>query len=259
MIETFTFEAGTTPLLISVPHDGRTLPGEIASTMTEAGRSIPDTDWHVAHLYEFAKDVGASLIRAEYSRFVIDLNRPADNRELYAGRPGTGLCPTETFDGREIYLAGAEINVDERIAEFWQPYHDKLEVTLNILKKQHGTALLWDAHSIASRIPRLFDGELPELNIGTWDNRSCNPRITEAVFAAADSGTYSVVANGRFKGGHITRHYGRPADGVHAIQLELAQRAYMNESTHAYDEKKALRLRGTLTLMLEAYLESAGF
>ncbi|NIV17206.1 MAG: N-formylglutamate deformylase [Woeseiaceae bacterium] len=259
MIETFTFEAGTAPLLVSVPHDGRTLPGEIASTMTDAGRSIPDTDWHVAQLYGFARELGASLIRAEYSRYVVDLNRPADNQALYSGRFGTGLCPTETFDGQEIYLPGTEIDVNDRISEYWQPYHDKLESTLGALKKEHGMALLWDAHSIASRVPRLFEGELPELNIGTWDNRSCDPRMTGAVLAAADSGSYSVVANGRFKGGHITRHYGRPADGVHAIQLELAQRAYMNESTHQYDEEKASRLRGTLTLMLGAYLESAGF
>ena len=259
MIETYTFHSGTTPLLISVPHDGRTLPGEIASTMTDAGRSIPDTDWHVAHLYEFANDIGASVIRAEYSRYVVDLNRSADDEELYSGRFGTGLCPTQTFHGQEIYERGTEIDMGERIAEYWQPYHDKLEETLDALKHEYGAALLWDAHSIASQVPSLFDGELPELNIGTWDNRSCNVGMTEAVLAAAGSGTYEVVANGRFKGGYITRHYGRPARRVYAIQLEVAQRAYMNETTREYDEEKVALLRGTLSHMLEAYLESAGF
>lgn len=259
MIETFTFHAGDSPLLISVPHDGRTLPGEIASVMTDAGRAIPDTDWHVAHLYEFAKDLGASILRAEYSRYVVDLNRSTDDEMLYEGRFGTGLFPTQTFTGEEIYLRGCEIDMEVRVAEFWRPYHEKLDETLNALRDKHGVALLWDAHSIASRVPRLFDGELPELNIGTWDDRSCDLALSGAVLEVANSSDYDVAFNGRFKGGHITRHYGRPSENVHAIQLELSQIAYMNEATRQYDEGKAKRLRGTLSRMLVAYLESAGF
>jgi len=259
VIETFTFVQGSSPLLISVPHDGRTLPGEIASVMTEAGRTIPDTDWHVAHLYEFAHELGASVIRAEYSRYVVDLNRSTDDKELYEGRFGTGLCPTQTFAGEEIYERGSEIDVGGRVAEFWQPYHDKIDETLNTLRREHGTALLWDAHSIASRVPNLFDGSLPDLNIGTWNDRSCDPEISRAVLAAAEASDYEVAFNGRFKGGHITRHYGRPADNMHAIQLELSQITYMNEANHEFNEEKAARLRGTLTNMLVAYLESAGF
>lgn len=259
MIETYTFESGDSPLLISVPHDGRLLPGEIASVMTDAGREIPDTDWHVAHLYEFAKDLGASIIRAEYSRYVVDLNRSADDTELYEGRFGTGLCPTQTFTGKEIYQRGAEIDIEKRISEFWQPYHDKLEETLKESRQKHGIALLWDAHSIASRMPRLFDGELPQLNIGTWDDRSCDPAVSGAVHEAAKASSYDTVFNERFKGGHITRHYGNPAENVYAIQLELSQGTYMTESTREYDEEKAKRLRGTLSNMLVAYLESAGF
>ena len=149
--------------------------------------------------------------------------------------------------------------MEKRISEFWQPYHDKLEETLKELRQKHGIALLWDAHSIASRVPQLFDGELPQLNIGTWDDRSCDPAVSGAVHEAAKASSYDTVFNERFKGGHITRHYGNPAENVYAIQLELSQSTYMNESTREYDEEKAKRLRGTLSNMLVAYLESAGF
>jgi N-formylglutamate deformylase len=168
------------------------------------------------------------------------------------------LCPTQTFAGEEIYQRGAEIHIEGRISEFWQPYHDKLEETLNELKKKHGIALLWDAHSIASRVPKLFDGELPQLNIGTWDDRSCDPAVSNAVHQVARASGYEVVFNERFKGGYITRHYGDPAENVYAIQLELSQITYMNESAREYDEEKAKQLRGTLSNMLVAYLESAG-
>lgn len=257
MIDTFTFETGSAPLLISVPHDGRQLPCEIAGAMTEAGRSIPDTDWHVARLYEFARDLGASFIRAEYSRYVVDLNRSADDSELYEGRYGSGLCPTQTFIGDDIYVRGTPIDMDERVEGFWRPYHEKLEETLTAIHGQHGYALLWDAHSIPSRVPTLFDGELPELNLGTWDNRSCDNAISSAVMAVAESSPFAAVENGRFKGGHITRRYGQPGSGVNAIQLELAQRSYMDEETLDYDDAKASRLRDTLTKMLETFMDSA--
>ncbi len=258
MMETYTFEPGSAPLLVSVPHDGRQLPCEIAGKMSDAGRSIPDTDWHVARLYDFATELGAAIIRAEYSRYVIDLNRPADDAELYEGHSKTGLCPTHTFAGDDIYIRGTSIDVDGRIAEFWQPYHDKVEAVLSDIRRQHGYALLWDAHSIRSRVPRLFAGELPELNIGTWDGRSCGAPVADAVMAVAEDGPYGAVQNGRFKGGHITRHYGRPGDNVHAIQLELAQRTYMNETTCEYEQPKASRLRDTLRRMLETFLDKAG-
>lgn len=257
MIDTFTFEAGSSPLLISVPHDGRQLPCEIGSEMTDAGRAIPDTDWHVARLYDFAHKLGASFIRAEYSRYVIDLNRSADDSELYEGRYGSGLCPTQTFRGDDIYVKGTSIDMDERIEGYWQPYHSRLESALAEIREQHRCALLWDAHSIPSHVPKLFDGELPELNLGTWDNRSCGTAISSAVMAVAEASPYGVVENGRFKGGHITRYYGQPDSGVHAIQLELAQRCYMDEATLDYDDTKASRLRDTLSKMLQAFIDSA--
>jgi N-formylglutamate amidohydrolase len=258
MIDTYSFTAGTQPLLISIPHDGRLLPCEIAGAMTAAGRTIPDTDWHVRRLYEFAAELGASLLSAEYSRYVVDLNRPADDTALYEGRFGTGLCPTRTFAGEALYEDGEAIEVAARVREFWQPYHDKIAITLAQLRDRHGYALLWDAHSIPSRVPALFEGELPELNVGTWDGRSCDPAISARVEAAATASPYSSVVNGRFKGGYITRHYGRPQENVHAIQLELAQRAYMDEASLEYDSAKAARLRDTLGTLLETFLVGAG-
>ena len=257
MMGTFTFEPGTAPLLVSIPHDGRQLPGEIADKMTAAGRSIPDTDWHVARLYDFASDLGVSILRAEYSRYVVDLNRSAVDEVLYEDRFETGLCSTQTFSGDDIYTDDAAIDIDERVREFWQPYHDKLEETLRAMRDSHGYALLWDAHSIPSRVPKLFDGELPALNFGTWDDRSCDPAILAAVVAAAGGAPDGIVVNGRFKGGYITRHYGQPGDNVHAMQLELAQRAYMDEVSKEYDEAKASRLRDTLRRLLETFLAAA--
>jgi N-formylglutamate amidohydrolase len=253
MTTVFDFHAGTTPLLVSIPHDGRQLPPEIATRMTAAGRSLPDTDWHVARLYEFARDLGASIITARYSRYVVDLNRPADDAALYSGQQATGLCPRRTFDGRDLYATEPRIDTADRLARFWYPYHDKIRTTLSELRKTHGRALLWDAHSIASRVPTLFDGELPVLNIGTFDGRSCAEAIASAVMRAASKSPYDAVRDARFKGGYITRCYGRPVDDVHAIQLELAQRAYMDEATAEYDEPKASQLRDTLRALLTAF------
>jgi N-formylglutamate amidohydrolase len=255
--DTYTFFAGQSPLLISVPHDGRLLPAAIEDSMSEAGRSIPDTDWHVAKLYEFAKESGASIIVAQYSRYVVDLNRPADDAALYEGQVATGLCPLRTFAGEDIYSGEVAVATESRISTYWRPYHDKIAATLAVLRGTHGYALLWDAHSIASRVPALFDGELPALNIGTWGGRSCDENITDAVVQAAKGSSYDVVSNARFKGGYITRHYGQPDIQTHAIQLEIAQRAYMNETTTAYDAKKASRLRDSLKAMLDAFTKTA--
>ena len=257
MMDTFTFAAGTVPLLVSIPHDGRQLPCEIAGQMTAAGRAIRDTDWHVARLYDFASDLGASIIRAEYSRYVVDLNRSPDDEILYKGHFETGLCTSQAFSGDEIYKHGTAVDIEERVREFWQPYHDKLDETLREMRDQHGYALLWDAHSVGSRVPSLFDGELPELNFGTWDDRSCNPVLSARVVAAAEASPYSVVVYGRFKGGYITRHYGRPGEGIHAMQLELAQRTYMDEESFEYRDANALRLRDTLRGLLETFLAAA--
>jgi N-formylglutamate deformylase len=260
MSDVYSFLPGPTPLLVSIPHDGRLLPDEILDRMTPAGRDLPDTDWHVERLYGFAAALGASILVAHYSRYVVDLNRPADDGALYPGQVATGLCPEQTFAGDDLYspgagLAGAEKS--RRIDDYWRPYHDKLGETLAALKREHGYALLWDAHSIPSEVPRLFDGQLPVLNVGTFDGRSCDESVASAVVEVARSSRFESVLNGRFKGGYITRHYGEPANGIQAIQLEIAQRAYMDETSRAYDDMRAAALRATLAAMLEAFLAGA--
>jgi N-formylglutamate amidohydrolase len=243
--------------MVSVPHDGWQIPSDILQHMTGAGRGIPDTDWHVSELYGFARDMGASMIVANYSRYVVDLNRPPDDAPMYAGQLATGLCPTQTFAGDDIYFEDADIDIDRRKRTYWQPYHDGVAEALAALREEHGYALLWDAHSIPSQVPSLFEGELPVLNLGTWDDRSCDSRIADAVMAAATSSPYDAVYNGRFKGGYITRNYGHPAEGVHAIQLELAQRAYMDERKLDFDRHRAADLQAILAVLLEVFMEAA--
>lgn len=260
MTAVFDFHRGSSPLLISVPHDGREVPDGIRARMTDAGRELPDTDWHVAKLYDFGRELGASMLVANYSRYVVDLNRPPDDRNLYPGQLATGICPAKTFAGEPIYRAGAGLARDEqarRIDDYWRPYHAQITASLGELRSAHGYALLWDAHSIPSRVPSLFDGELPVLNLGSFDRASAGRGIIDAVAAVAGSSGYEFVCDGRFKGGYITRHYGAPASGVHALQLEIAQRAYMDERNGEYDKSKADRLRGTLAAMLEAMRGSA--
>jgi N-formylglutamate amidohydrolase len=255
--EIFTFHRGPGPLLVSVPHDGREVPAAIRERMTEAGRELPDTDWHVARLYDFVHELDASLLVANYSRYVIDLNRPASDATLYPGQVATGLCPGQTFAGEDIYETG---NVDAhdrqwRIDRYWRPYHEQIETALTAIKKQYGFALLWDAHSIPSRVPRLFDGELTELNVGTFGGKSSAPAIEAGIMAAVASSPFEAVLNGRFQGGFITRRYGDPAACVHAVQLEIAQRVYMDEPGRAYDVEKASRLRDTLRHVLEIFIK----
>jgi N-formylglutamate amidohydrolase len=255
MTSVFRTTDGDLPLLISVPHDGREIPEDLRSRMTDAGRAIPDTDWHVAKLYGFATELGANTIVANYSRYVVDLNRSADDESLYPGQTATGLFPEHTFAGDAVYSDGG-VDDDEkagRIDQYWHPYHKCIRDTLDTLREQHGFALLWDAHSIPSVVPRLFDGELPTLNLGSNNGASCESSIERAVNAAATESNYSSVLNERFKGGFITRHYGDPENGVHALQLEIAQRAYMTEQTSAFDTEKAAVLRDTLQKMLRVF------
>jgi N-formylglutamate amidohydrolase len=256
----FEFSSGQTPLLISIPHDGRDLPPEIALRMTERARELPDTDWHVDKLYQFAKGMGAGVIKANYTRYVVDLNRASNDETLYKDQFTTGLCPLKTFDGEDIYLQDQHVSDAERrdrVEKYWLPYHDRITSALTSIKRTFGYALLWDAHSIPSKVPLLFDGELPELNFGTNDGRSCAGDIVNAVTAEAALKAYSSVLNGRFKGGYITRQYGDPANDIHAIQLELAQRCYIIEETWSFDDDRATRLQSALSGSLQTYISSA--
>ena len=258
-MDVFSFHAGNSPLLVSIPHDGCHVPADIRNEMTPAGLALPDTDWHVAELYGFARELGANMLVANYSRYVVDLNRPASDEALYPGQVATGLCPLQTFAGDHIY-ASPVIDDDEvrrRVTAYWQPYHDQIASVLESMRKQYGYALLWDAHSISSVVPRLFDGELPELNIGTDGGQSCSTALESAVVRAADASQFGYVVNGRFKGGFITRHYGDSGNNVHAVQLEIAQRTYMDETTGVFDTAKAAALRYTLETILDEFVESA--
>ena len=260
-METFQLVKGRLPLLVSMPHTGTNLPEDIRACMTPEGQEVPDTDWHIDRLYDFARTVGASVLTPLYSRYVVDLNRPADDRDLYPGQVKTGLCPVETFSGAKIYLPGMEPDQAEhrrRVDTYWTPYHDALQQELARLKKEHGYAVLYDAHSIRSEVPRLFKGRLPDLNLGTNNGQSCADSIAwEALKAATESG-YSSILNARFVGGYITRHYGDPDNNIHAIQMELAQVNYMDEnSPFTYDAAKARPLQKALAAVLKAITEQA--
>jgi N-formylglutamate deformylase len=225
---------GDTALLVSMPHSGTYLPPELSASMTSAAREVPDTDWFIPQLYQFAGELGATVICATHSRYLVDLNRPPDGAPLYPGRRETGVCPIESFDGELLYAAGDEPSqeqIAERLQHYWRPYHDELAALIAARVARHGRCLLWDAHSIHSRVPGLFDGRLPDLNVGTADGRSCSPRVAgRIVDMLAAQAQFSVAVNGRFKGGYITRHYGRPEAGVDAVQLEIAQAAYLIEA-----------------------------
>ncbi|HEX8602040.1 MAG TPA: N-formylglutamate deformylase [Pseudoduganella sp.] len=228
------FEAGTMPLLVSMPHVGTGIPEDVAATMTPAALPKADTDWHLRELYGFARALGASTLAAHWSRYVIDLNRPADDTNLYPGQDTTGLCPLDTFAREPLYQPGRAPDAAEvrrRLALYWQPYHDRLRAELGRLLAAHGKVVLWEAHSIASIVPRFFEGKLPDLNFGSADGASCDAALVVLVTAAARAdGRYTIAVNGRFKGGHITRSYGQPARGVHALQLEMCQSTYMDEA-----------------------------
>lgn len=250
---------GTAPLLISIPHMGTFVPADIKSRMTQAALTLPDTDWHVDKLYWFALEMGASLLMPTHSRYVVDLNRPQDDAHLYPGQMKTGLCPVTTFGGANIYKDGEapdEIEKVNRIAAYWVPYHEALQAELARIKAAHGYAILYDAHSICSRVPLLFDGTLTDLNLGSAHGASCAPALAAAALTAAQDGPYSAVLNGRFVGGHITRHYGQPQNNVHALQMELTWANYMHEEyPYAYDETKAAGLQKTLRNVIRSLLE----
>ena len=261
MTSVFDFTPGEAPLLVSMPHSGLALPEGMEGRLSPKARSLPDTDWDVPELYDFLDELGASVIRARYSRFVVDLNRDPSGQSLYPGQATTGLVPTELFDGEAIYQPGDEPDADEitvRTERYFRPYHNQLQSELNAMTKRHGFALLWDAHSIASRVPRLFSGALPDLNLGSYSGRSCARDVEQAVVTALSSQqAFSTIANGRFKGGWITRRYGDPAGGVHALQMEIGQDAYCDRATGRIDETRAQRLRPVLKSVIRAALDAA--
>jgi N-formylglutamate deformylase len=250
---------GSAPLLVSLPHAGTKIPTDLAPRLVERALAVEDTDWHLDRLYASARALGASLIVARHSRYVIDLNRPPENSPMYAGVNNTELAPTRFFTGEPLYRPGQapdDAEVERRLARYWRPYHEALAAELARIRAQHGYVVLWDGHSIKSVLPWLFDGKLPDLNLGTADGTSCAPDLRAAlmqVLAAQDR--YTQVADGRFRGGYITRQYGRPADGVHAVQLEMCCSTYMEERPpFELDLARAALLEPLLRALLEKTL-----
>ena len=257
---TYTLHRGAKPLLVSLPHVGTFIPDPIKARLVGRAQATEDTDWFLDRLYAFVKDLGASLIVPVASRYVIDLNRPSENTPMYAGSNNTELCPTHFFSGDVLYrdgLAPTTKEIEERVATWWLPYHDALRAELARIHTAHGHAVLFDGHSIKSDLPWLFEGQLPHMNLGTADGASCAAGLTSRlakVFAAEPR--YAHVVNGRFKGGHITRHYGAPHQGIHAVQLEMCWRAYMDEAPpYRWHEERAAAVTPLLRRLMQTLLD----
>lgn len=267
MPDWLTVARGAAPLIVSMPHTGTEIPREIEAGLISPWRARKDADWYVDKLYDFAPTLGATLIRTAISRTVIDVNRDPSGKSLYPGQATTELCPTTSFDGEPLYKGSgpSEAEIARRRARYFDPHHAAIAAEIARLKEKHARIVLFDAHSIRSRIPRLFDGELPNLNIGTNNGATCDAQLTEAVERACAASDFSRVVNGRFKGGWTTRHYGQPQSGVHAIQLELACRGYMDEPGDPspqnwptpYDEARAAKMRSVLQRVLAACIAFA--
>lgn len=255
-------QPGEAPLLVCFPHLGTQLPDDQRDRYQPRALAVEDTDWHLDRLYDFVAELGASTLMPRYSRYLIDLNRPPDDTPMYPGASNTELCPTRFFTGDALYRDGAAPDAAERLRRrerYWQPYHDTLQRELDRLRARHGFVLLWDAHSIRSEIPWLFEGRLPDLNIGSAGGAAADASITDAVVAACkDAPGTSHVLNGRFKGGYTTRHYGRPQASQHVVQLEKCQCIYMAETPpFAYDPARAARIRPVLQAMVSGALAAA--
>jgi formiminoglutamase len=260
---------GDAPLLLSMPHTGTHIPSELEAELASSWLARKDTDWWIDRLYDFAAELGATVLRTRVSRTVIDVNRDPSGASLYPGQATTGLCPTTSFDGEALYGPGREpddAEIARRRACYFDPYHAALSAELDRLRERHGRVVLYDCHSIRSVVPRLFDGELPHMNIGTNSGTSSAPPLQCAIETACAASSFSWIANGRFKGGWITRNYGHPGRGVHAVQMELACRAYMDEPVGPvgeemwptpYAEAFAAPMRETLRSILQSCLDFA--
>lgn len=252
---------GLSPLVLGMPHVGTMLPPEVAAVLNEAGLAVSDTDWWIDRLYDFTDALAPTVVKARLSRYVVDLNRDPSGASLYPGQATTELCPTTNFDGAPIYREGCAPDAAEiarRRACYFAPFHAALEAAVERAKAMHGYCILYDCHSIRGVIPRLFPGQLPTLNLGTNGGVSLAPALARAAAAAAERSGFDYVVDGRFKGGFITRHYGNPAGNIHALQMELAQRAYMHErAPWTYDQAKATRLATALQQILAALLQAA--
>jgi N-formylglutamate deformylase len=256
----FTLRRGTTPLLVSVPHVGTMIPEDIRRRYEARALAVEDTDWHLDQLYAFVREMGASLIVPRYSRYLIDLNRSPENAPMYAAANNTELCPTRAFTGDALYRNGYapdDGEIKRRLDAYWQPYHHALTDELARLKATYGHAILFDGHSIKSELPWLFEGRLPDLNLGTVNGTSCAPALRAALTHVIESQTtFTHAIDERFKGGYITRNYGRPSDAWHAVQLEMTWRCYMHEAPpYAVDAARANKLQPVLRALVQTMLD----
>jgi len=260
-IAVYKLRQGNSRLLVSMPHVGTYLPSWLTPRLTPVALEVADTDWHLEQLYNFLDELDATVLIATHSRYLLDLNRPPDNSSLYPGQNTTGICPLDTFALEPLYQEGCapdDVEIEQRIATFWQPYHQCLQAELNRIKGLHGDALLWEAHSIHSTVPRFFDGQLPHFNIGTADDQTCSRDIAQRILDIAQEHGYSGVINGRFKGGYITRQYGKPSQHVQALQMEIAFRTYLDETEPSnFKETIAAPVRPILKQMLQVMLSSS--
>ena len=259
MNESYDLVTGNIGVLISMPHNGQLIPDDIAQTMTEQAQQVADTDWYIDKLYDFAHDLGISVIKPKYSRYVIDLNRNTDGSNLYPGANSTELCPSTAFDLSPLYKAGQEpdkAEIQRRTALYWQPYHRALRDTLAQMKTKFGKVVLLDAHSILSQVPRFFEGQLPDFNFGNANGASCSEELMTDIMTL-DLSPYSSVVNGRFKGGFITRGFGKPEENIHAVQLELSQHTYMDEPSDHYNEIKAAQVKIKLKAFVQCLADYA--
>ena len=258
----YRYRYGSSALIVSMPHSGTFVPHSVGSSMTDTAAARSDTDWHLPRLYDFLEELDATVVAANFSRYVIDVNRPPDGTNLYPGRDTPKLCPTDTFDRQPLYRSGAPAaeDVAKRVDSVWRPYHRRLEREIERVRGEHGIVILWDAHSIVGVQPRLFEGRLPDFNLGTADGASCDPGLAQSLLKALQRHTsFSSVLNGRFRGGHITRHFGAPSKGVHAVQMEMVEAMYMDEtSPYGFRTDLAQRVRPILREQLEIALAFAG-
>ncbi|MCH2204910.1 MAG: N-formylglutamate deformylase [Lentisphaerales bacterium] len=232
-MELFKFNPGSIPVLISMPHNGTLIPDELRPFYTANGLAVEDTDWYMDELYGFGRELGCAMLESLISRYVIDLNRSPQNENLYPGQTSSMLCPATSFTGESLYINKPPNSeeIKQRLSRYYQPYHDQLNSWIQETLTRYKIAVLYEAHSVKSQLPRLFEGQLPELNLGTNCGQSCKAELKKIVWAHLQKSSYTSVQNERFNGGYITRHYGQPENGIHTLQMEISQRCYMNESS----------------------------
>ncbi|GAA0213442.1 hypothetical protein GCM10009123_20870 [Kangiella japonica] len=252
-IPVFDVETQDSPIIVSMPHHGQLIPFEVLKQMTPVALNSADTDWYLVQLYDFLDSMGISRINANYSRYLIDLNRDSSGEVLYKGADNTELCPTSTFDRDALYEAGAEPSDEEvarRVELYWKPYHQQLEQLIDQANEKFGYCLLFEAHTIQSHVPRFFDGQLPDFNFGTNEGITIN-QVLARTLEEFDTGEYSKIINGRFKGGYITRQYAKPDDNIYTIQLELSQATYLDEKLRLFDHDKSHKVKAVIRQLLE--------